>query len=353
MNWKMQWFKLHFDIPVRKRTWRKLSAQLKHDVSLEFALNSMQARYAAKKSTLAKVFQFVLTRIYQGFSLDTALQDLIPVEEQMLIRGGYLSGKLPESLQLCVEIIEARQSIVGALIAAIAYPLVLLTVFIVTLVIMSIHVMPALSTISNPDSWVGAGAILYQISSTIASPWGVICLALLIILLLVILASLSLWTGKTRLWVENIPPWSIYRLVIGTLWLFSVATLLKADIKLSFILDDMLATKLSPWLRERVEAIRRQYSMGKNLGQVLADTGLQFPDAEMVDDLVIYANLPDFHKHLHTMAGEWLRMGTERIQAQAKILNGVLLIAIFGMMACIALAVVSIQQQLTVNLGGF
>lgn len=344
--------RMHFDAPVRRRTWRKLAAQLRHDVGLEYGLSVMQGRYAIKKSVLAGVFERILTGLRSGYSPDVALVGLVPPEELMLIRGGYKSGRLSECFDLCADLIEARQGIVGAVVGAISYPFLLLSMLVVVLVVLATHVVPTLTLIVDPSSFTGAAAVLHNISLVVASPVGAGLGVLAFSLLFAVLCTLSTWTGKTRLYVEELPPWSIYRLVVGTLWLFSVATLLRADIPLAQILDDMLAGNLSPWLRERVEAIRRQYTQGKNLGKVLVDSGLRFPDGEMVDDLLIYATLPSFHSMLHSLAREWLESGTRRVKEQATVLNIVLLIGILGLMCCVAVAVVSIQQQLSTNIGG-
>lgn len=344
--------RLHFDAPVRKRTWRKLAAQLRYDVSLEYSLVVMRDRYVVRKSALVGVFDGILNGLRQGYSLDVALTEFVPSEEIMLIRGGYLSGRLSESLDLCAELIEARQGITGALVGAVTYPLMLLAMLIVVLVVLALHVMPTFALIADPASFTGAAAVLQSISSMVASPIGAVLLALVIGLTLLVLATLSSWTGKTRLWVEELPPWSIYRMVVGTMWLFSVATLLRADIPLVQILDDMLTRNIRPWLRERVEAIREQYTQGKTLGRVLVDTGLRFPDGEMVDDLFIYSELPNFHSQLHKLAGEWLTNGTQRVKEQSGVLNTVFMVGILGLMCCVALAVVSMQQQLGTNMGG-
>lgn len=344
--------RLHFDGPMRRRTWRKLAAQLRYDVNLEYALTVMQERYAERKSGLAKVFERILFGLRRGYSLDMALAGLAPPEELMLIRGGYRSGRLAECLDLCSDLIEARQGIVGAVIGAVSYPFLLLAMLAVVLVVLATHVVPTLTLIVDPATFTGAAAALHRVSLVVASPLGAGLAALVLILLIVVLSTLSVWKGRLRLHVEELPPWSIYRLVTGTLWLFAVATLLRADIPLVQILDDMLAGNISPWLRERVEAIRAQYAQGKNLGRVLVDTGLRFPDGEMVDDLLIYSTLPDFHSLLHRLAREWLDSGTRRVKEQAGVLNTVLLVGILGLMCCVAVAVVSVQQQLSTNMGG-
>ncbi len=344
--------RISFDDNVRQRTWRKLAAQLQHDVGLEYALSVMRDRFEERKSNiLASVFEDILQGLRNGESLDVALRDYVPSEELMLIRGGYLSAKLEGSLCLCAKLIDARKAILGAVVSAVAYPLLLIAMLVIVLVVIALHVMPTLTMLVDPSTFRGAAAILHAVSLFVASPYGLAFLFVLIAIISIIFMSLSRWTGKTRLLVEGLPPWSIYRLIVGTMWLFTVSTSLQADIPLVQILDDILKNNISPWLRERIEAIRLQYTQGKNFGRVLVDTGLHFPDPIMVDDILVYSTLPTFETILYSLADEWLENGIAHVKRQSTIINTTLLVCILGVMCFVGMAVVSIQQQMSSNLG--
>lgn len=351
-DWERVFGGLFFDAPVRRRTWRKLSAQLRHGVGLEVSLLQMRNRYKVKKSPLEAVLSQILDRLHKGQAFDVAVYGFAPSEELMLLRGGVRSGRLSEALELCSDLIKARQGIIGVVAGAVAYPLVLLSVFTGMLLLLSLEVIPQLALLSNPEAWDGAAAALYHISNGIASPGGAAALALSILAFAGSLVSLPFWTGRLRLYVENVPPWSMYRLVTGTIWLFTVATLLRSGVQLNFILDDMLSNQnLRPWLKERVLAIRAEYALGKKLGQVLADTKMHFPDDEMIDDLLVYAELQEFHTQLHLLAGEWLQDGIARIDLQAKFINSICIGSIFVLLTGVAVATGSMQQQLGSTMG--
>lgn len=339
---------------TRRRTWRKLAAMLRHGVTLQQAITIMLARLKAQNSPLAQVFSRILNSLNGGQPLDVAVKGFVSEEEIMLLRGGHQSGRLGESLALCSELIEARQTIVGSVIGAFAYPVVLFGLFITVLLMLSLYVVPELTLISNPELWQGAAAVLYRVSRFVGSHAGLITLVTLISIVALTLFSLPRWTGKYRLWVEKIPPWSFYRLIVGSVWLFTLATLMRSNIQLITIIDEMLKSEsMRPWLRERIVAIREEYVKGKNLGNLLADTGMHFPDDEMIEDLVIYAPLPGFDQRLHMLASDFLQDGIATIQRQAKIMNVVCLIAIILQVAGLAFSVSSLQQQIGSNLGGF
>jgi type II secretory pathway component PulF len=188
----------------------------------------------------------------------------------------------------------------------------------------------------------------------VASPAGLAVFLLLVFSLALSVGTLSFWTGKLRLKVENIPPWSIYRLVVGSVWLFTMATLLRAGIDLDFILKDMIANgAMRPWLTERVKAIQTRYRSEGNFGSVLLNLGMNFPDTEMAEELAVFATLPNFESSLYDLAKEWLDDGVARIKRQAGLINNALICAIIFMVCSLGLSMGSIQQQLTNSTGGF
>jgi type II secretory pathway component PulF len=310
-------------------------------------------RYAVRKHPMARLFTRVIDAINRGHSLDAAFYPWIPQEETMLLRGGVQGNRLPEALMDCVMLIQARQKIMGGVVAAVAYPALLLSLFLVLLLTVALYVVPELALISDPERWTGPAAVLYSVSAFIASPAGAVLFLVVFCAVLAALVSLPYWTGSLRARFDNAPPWSIYRLLVGSVWLFTVATLLRSNIQLETILTDMLgADTARPWLKERIGRIKEGYRIEGNFGKLLLSLKLNFPDAELVEDLAVYARMPDFHNTMYAVAKEWLDEGVERIGAQAKILNTGLLVGIMAVLCGLGVAIGSMQQQLTNSMGG-
>lgn len=354
--------KSYFSSKVRAKTWKKLATLLRHNIGELHALTTLQARYAAQNDPLANllfgghplavVFGQVIDEIKKGQPLDVALYAWVPHEEIMLIRGGKNSARLVEALLDCVKLIEAKQKITSSIIKAVAYPMMLLSLFVVLLLVVSLHVVPELSLLSNPELWDGAAGALYTVSSFVSSLAGIIVFVALFALLVVILGTLPFWTGRLRIMFDNAPPWSIYRLMNGSVWLFTVATLLRANNSLDFILKDMLDSGvLRPWLRERVQRIRNNYQKDANFGKLLVSLNMNFPDKELVEDLAVYASMPDFHRNMYDIAREWLDEGVERIATQSQLVNSGFLIGILAVLCGLGVAIGSMQEQLNNTMG--
>lgn len=111
-----------------------------------------------------------------------------------------------------------------------------------------------------------------------------------------VLFSLPRWTSRSRLAVEGILPWSLYRIWQGSSFLLSVAALMNAGVKMDEVSLGKLGKNADPYLAQRIKAIRRGIVLGANLGDALHQTGLVFPDREIIADLRIYAQLRGFDK---------------------------------------------------------
>ena len=349
--------KLFFTDKTRMRTWRKLASLLRHNVQELQALNMLRNRAAAgnKSPILAKllggqplavILGQVIEALHKGQSLDVAFFKWIPHEETMLLRSGKRSAGLPEALLDCVDLIQSRQKIKSAVLRAVAYPIVLLGMFTALLLIISLHTIPAIAMMSDPETWTGAAALLYAISNFVASWMGAAALLILIGLGLAALCSLPYWTGPLRVKADNLPPWSVYRLLVGSVWIFTVVTLLRAKISLEYILSDSINSGvLRPWLKERVTRMRALYSQDANFGTLLLNLNMNFPDREMVEELAVYAAMPDFAVQMEDIAKEFLADGIERVEAASKALNAVLLMLIIAAMCGVGLAMGALTEQ--------
>ncbi|MCT4533762.1 type II secretion system F family protein [Halodesulfovibrio sp.] len=338
---------LFFGSKVRRKFYLRLAAMTENGLGLNDVLEVMQQRMKRKRNPLHLILTEALERMQSGGSLADSLQGFIPDAEYMLIKSGVDSGDIPNALELACGLIDAKQKIVTAITKALSYPALLCGLIVLFLLVVTRYVVPKLSLIVDPTQWKGSAAVLYSVALFVNSPIGVLTLCAFLGLIATMLATLPHFTGKARIVCDKLPPWSLYRLILGSIWLFTLATMLKANVQLSVALDDMLlSAKRNGWLAERIEAIRAQLNLGKTIGEALDDSGFQFPDEELVEDLLIYAALPGFDARLYSIAEQWLEQGIERIEVQCKAINGGFLVIMLGILCGIGLAVTSLQQQI-------
>lgn len=351
MNIQDMLSRLAFDSGTRIRTWKKLATQAHYGLPLKDSLRNLRDQ-TRRNPPLYTVFDQILSHMGSGHHLDTALTGYATPEEIMLIASGQKAGKLPEGLRLAAELLEARRTITSAVVGALAYPVFLFLLAGAMLAIVALHVMPELVQLSDPRNWTGFARGLYLISDFIASWSGIVFLCFFVGAILALVVTLPLWTGTSRLTADRFPPWSMYRLTIGGVWLFTLATLMRSGMQLSHILNTMLASEnVSPYLRERVRAISDQVGRGENIGEAMYLCGMDFPDRELVDDFRVYAGLPHFKDQLQDFTRDWLREGIAVIQSKARLLNVLFLLLIIAQIVMIAVSVMDLQSQISTQMG--
>ena len=339
--------RLLLDSVQREAVYDRLAALTSNGVALRESLAVTLARYERRNHPLRHVFREVLSRLNSGHSLDQALGPYIPGEEAMLINSGLLAGSLPLALSRCSDLLRARRKITASISEALAYPAVLFGLFLALLIVLSRYVMPQLAKLSSPENWSPAARTLHDASTFVDSPYGAVSFVVLGILVVTMLSTFGRFTGPLRTRLDRVPPWSFYRLLVGSIWLYTLATLMQSGVQLSHALASMIEhPNTSAWLRERVAAIQGGLVKGHDLGVAMDNASHGFPDRELVEDIVVYARLPGFSDRLHAIAQAWLESGIKRVQAQARAVNVVCILGILVILSGVGLAITSLQQQM-------
>lgn len=322
---------------LRKKLWHRIAMQLRYNVPLLVILENLSSQYKKNKA-LSNILDEI-TETFSGHGLTDALAPHIPYDELMLIQSSESNGKLYKGFELAAKTIEFKESIYASLKNAISYPALLLVIVIAIFGVVSFVLVPSLSLIAEPETWGGMAKVLYYISSFLTSFFGVLFLMALVIGIVWIWHSFANYTGKYRTMLDKLPPWNIYRLVVGSVWLFTVASLMQAGKQQKDILNNMVNSEIcTPYLESRIIAILSNFGEGKSLGEALIMAETDFPDTELIRDINIYSNLPDFETKIYAIAEDYVKIGDEKIKENAKLLQAGLLFCIVGILLCIVYA---------------
>src|SRR5690606_15667516 len=159
--------------------------------------------------------------------------------------------------------------------------------------------------------WTGVGAQMAWMSDFV-NTWLFPVLAFLAALVALVAFSMPRWTGPVRTRLDRYPPWSLYRLIVGSGFMLTVSGMIKSGIPIPTILA-MLQRGSGKWYREKLSRTLYHVNNGHNLGDALHRTGFRFPDAETVQDLRAYAGLNKFDETLEKLGTEWLEDSVEKI----------------------------------------
>ncbi len=331
----------------RLRFYRKLASLLRNRFSLMDGLDRMYMIASKngknKNDTFAIAISQWMLALQNGESFSSALRGWAPKSELLMLSVGDIAN-LDDALENLIEVVEGMKQMKGPIIGAIAYPAFLLIM--VVLIIYAVGkwmVPPMLDAVPN-TIWRGTAKTLVDLSGFVQNH-PVLLFSILPIIFIIVWITMSRWKGSSRRYVENIPPWSLYRILTGVSWLMSLSALVKAGTPVSKALR-VLRSDATPYLLYRIDKALVYISGGENLGQALFLTGLRFPDDDIIGDLQVYAELDNFSDALDLLANEWLKDSIRTVEQKAAVLNGFAILLIALVIAWVVFGTFDMQNQM-------
>ncbi len=351
-KFEIAFIKMQFSAKQRLGIYNKLIKFLKNGVSLPQALDIMW-NFASDdgkkpKQPLAIILDHWRNRVRDGANFGTAIQGWVPERDVTIIASGEIAGNLIIALENAVYIHSGSKQIRAAIIGGLAYPILLVAVAIGFMYIVSTQVVPAFEGIRPRELWTGSGASLATLSDLVNNYLNAFLIFIAVMIVLIVW-SLPRWTGKIRSKLDNVAPYSLYRLFSGAGFLLSMSAMIKAGVSVPQALRIMKKNS-NPWYKERVNGALGYINNGKNFGEALYMTGHNFPDKETVADLRAYASLDGFDETLQKLGAEWMEDSIEKIKQQSAVMKNVAFILLGLVFMWIASGIFSLQQQVTAGL---
>lgn len=342
---KLQLF-FEFNAKARERLYRKLSQLLKNGVALDRSLEQI-ALIEDKRGhkATAAVLRRWRTSIENGMNFGQCISPFVPSSESLLLETGGNSGRLQESFLNAAESVAQQRRVKSAIIGAGSYPALLVMVLIAALVLASYNIIPAFGEVLPVDQWQGTAATVAAVAQAIREK-GLVMFLALVGFIMIVSFSMPRWTGRTRLWVEKVVPYNIYRMWQGSSFLLSLASLMASGVKIDDNALRRLSARASPYLKERIHATARQLTAGHNLGDAMARAGYGFPEEELIDDLRVYATLKGFEENLTTITRDWVLDVEGKVVAAMKVLNTVALVLIAMTLGILISSIFGVVQQI-------
>lgn len=261
-----------------------LSNRQRLNVALENMLTSaLDGGLDAARS--AVWLQDILDGLNHGLPLDQAMAGWIPRQECAIISAGVQDGKMVEALGRASTVVRGISEMKSSVYSQLAYPVILLSVVTGLLNMIHAHFLPPLERMMPREEWTGALWWL-GISAEVVAEQGIWLGMLTLLFVAWIIWSLPNVTGRPRKVMDTFMPWSLYRDFQGVVFLLNIAALLGANVKTLDALNK-LAQHASPWLLERLNAIRRRVNAGEHLGLAMRNAGYNFPSREAINKLAL------------------------------------------------------------------
>lgn len=312
----------------RQKLYRKLSVLLGNGVPLKEALTDLHRRYArrSKRHPFVYALDAWLRRMHEGKSnFDSIVDGWIPSEERMLFTGGT---DLHRSLTSAADVMDSKRAIRGTIVKKTAMPIVLVVMAIVVVYILAGNLIPTIIDTMPPGARLtGLGGAVKATSEAIIQglPYGLVALSVLV--------GFAAWsssrlTGPLRdRFLGKVPPWSLYSMTTGVIWMVSTAAMLRAGLDTRQILEYQRRVA-SPWLAAELAVLYQEMHKGRPIGEVMSTSGRNFPNIDVVDDIAIYSQTRDFADALDLLAKEWRTEIVESVSTKMAVINIIILVFI-------------------------
>jgi len=337
---------------ARLKVYKKLASLLRNRFSLMNALDVMYDSITDSGKHPSEPMAIAIASwgksLQNGYAFSDALKGWAPSRERLMLSVGDMSD-LESALLNLIRVAEGTDKMIKPIIGAIAYPSFLLLMSVLVIWAIGAYMVPPMEDAAPNARWTGTAKDLVNVSHWIKDNW-LFAFSFFPVLFIIIYGTIGIWTGPTRKAIDDMPPWSLYKMFMGITWLLSLSALIKGGVPISVALSS-LRKDSNRYLQERIDKAMDFIKNGDNLGQALSKTKLNFPDKDIVADLRIYAELDNFEEALDKLANDWLDESAEAVEAKASILNMIAMFAISGIIAWAVFGVFEMQDQITSAMG--
>lgn len=255
-----------------------------------------------------------------------ALSKYVPQQDTMIIAASE-QDDITLGFSTVIENNKKTSEMKKAFSQALSYPLLMLFVLMALLYYFSIKVIPAFVENIPPDAVLSSSSRFLVYMANNFYWWFSILLAITLGLITFIIWALPRFINKYRKYLEDIPPFNMYRIMVGCGFLFALNSLGKAGFMQIDALEQMV--KLAkPYLRYRINVIMDLMANGMDIGQALIESKLDFPDKQMVRELAIQTKYSD-DDSLEVLSNTLATDGLEVISRQAQIMKVVITMLVF------------------------
>ncbi|QHM90030.1 type II secretion system F family protein [Acetobacter pasteurianus] len=357
-------FGLHIDIASMMLQYRKIRFNAGKRIKVYEMLESLTSQGNSINDALALVYEITsedgkkpnkllayitkdwYDQIRGTVPLSDAVAEWVPARERMAISASGKTGNIAAALRDVIFIMKGEQAIKSAIKGALKEPAMYLVMSFALYYVFATDVIPQFKTILPEDKWGGLPYVALWLSEHLAQTF-IPAVFIMIFIIIAIIFSIPRWTGRIRVTFDNIPPWSVYRILIGGSFLLTYSSLKRSGVSDNNILT-LLTKGASPWLMERIMATRHILALGnKNLGDALYESGLEFPSKDTTIVLRAYARNPStFDEKLEIVGREWLKDGVQKTQNTISTLGVIIQLFFYGVIAFFGAVLSLLELQL-------
>jgi type II secretory pathway component PulF len=152
----------------------------------------------------------IAQKISEGQQLADGMREWFAVNIVEIIRVGEEGGALGETIKSAINTLSQRSSALGALISAIAYPLVVIIMACVLIVYLNNNVLVQFKQIKPIAEWPSVGQNLVMAGEIIQTWWWLVII-LVVVTILFLRRVMANYIGEFRPLLDKFPPFSLFK----------------------------------------------------------------------------------------------------------------------------------------------
>ena len=218
---------------------------------------------------------------------------------------------------------DMRDRQIKALVVALAVPVLLFVALVVMMWGAGGYFIPVMMDLIEDDAWPPIPLAMRGVALWLyAYPW---IFAAGVAALVALVWTLTLaWTGPGRARLDRIAPFSLYRVIVGSAFMFVLLEYLKAKADLNDETFEVLKKSASRYTRHRIGAIQALMARGMGLGASMIATGHGFPDPKLLRIVESLDGVPGWEVKIQAYIDRWVLRSEALMRARAAMLSNIL-----------------------------
>lgn len=262
-------------------------------------------------------------KIAQGQPLAEGMREWFAMNVVEMVRVGEAGGALGETIKSAVNILSKRGAAIGSFIAAVAYPLTVITMACIIIIYLNNSVFVQFRLIKPVNEWPASGQRLIALAHFIEHWWWIVLLTI-IALVIIFRRLMTNYVGEFRPLLDKVPPFSFYKRFVSARLLETLGLLVSNGVVFKSAIK-VMQYQANPYFAYHLAQMEHLLSMGKaNIAEVL-NTGL-VSDSDLMR-LRVMAEVKGFEHGLIRMGIRGTEQATTTMKLISRVLGGVLLAA--------------------------
>lgn len=271
---------LAFPVSARIDFYENMSTLRRANVVTREALASMvEVNSMLGRNRQSAFFARLRDRLESGAPLSSALRDLVPPSEAMVLAAGERSDSA-EGFDGAVRIARGSRAMAGALLKSMSYPLVLLLAAFGLVITISKMLLPEIEKMLGSRTIDDPVSVAYiAMARFVQSEWPLV-VAVLVVALVILLGSFPRWFGPLRTYADKYaPPYVLYRLYSCAGFLIALSALTRTHMPLKEALEHLHGSA-PPYLAAHIRKMLATIVAGRGESAAFS-TGL-LPDSTII-----------------------------------------------------------------------